>query len=397
HLVRGQRLRGRCEHAAAEAAFMRVLALDGIDSVIVSRAMVGLGGAALEADNSKTAQDWFEKAITHDPVSPRAHQGRGDALIRLGADMEALTCYQQALKLDGRNAALFNDMGGILLRMQKLPEAARAYEIAIRIRPDFTLSYNNLGSTLYQLGRFEDAARIFAACMARSPDNAYARHMLAALKGVETPSRASDDFVRVAFDNFADAFEDKLTRLEYSVPRIVQEKLNDLLGSGRGDLSVLDAGCGTGWCASWLRPYAKHLVGVDLSSRMLVKAQKTGFYDDLAAAELTGWLTDHPCRFDIILAADVFCYFGELDAVMIAAARALTGHGALLAFSVESMEAEEQGDHVLRKSGRYAHAPDCIDRLLRQAGLEILSIARVPIRLEGGSPIMGDVVISRSS
>ena len=36
---------------------------------------------------------------------------------------------------------------------------------------------------------------------------------------------------------------------------------------------VLDAGCGTGLCGPLLRPYAKRLVGVDLSSGMLERAR----------------------------------------------------------------------------------------------------------------------------
>lgn len=48
-------------------------------------------------------------------------------------------------------------------------------------------------------------------------------------------------------------------------------------------LDILDAGCGTGLCADVLRPYAKSLVGVDLSPQMLALAAKQQIYDQLVA------------------------------------------------------------------------------------------------------------------
>jgi predicted TPR repeat methyltransferase len=53
---------------------------------------------------------------------------------------------------------------------------------------------------------------------------------------------------------------------------------------------VLDAGCGTGLCGAILAPFARRLVGVDLSEGMLAHAKAKNVYHELVKAELGGLL-----------------------------------------------------------------------------------------------------------
>ena len=57
-------------------------------------------------------------------------------------------------------------------------------------------------------------------------------------------------------------------------------------------LDVLDAGCGTGLCGPLIAPYARRLVGVDLSERMLDQARARNVYDELVRRELTAYLRE---------------------------------------------------------------------------------------------------------
>ena len=59
---------------------------------------------------------------------------------------------------------------------------------------------------------------------------------------------------------------------------------------------VLDAGAGTGLCGESLRTYARKLVGIDLSARMLEKAKDRAVYDELVVAELTAYMREHRGR-----------------------------------------------------------------------------------------------------
>jgi predicted TPR repeat methyltransferase len=93
------------------------------------------------------------------------------------------------------------------------------------------------------------------------PADPRSAHMLAALTGEDVPARASSGYVRAVFDRFAESFDEKLHSLDYRAPQLVAEAVEAALGTGRGDLEVLDAGCGTGLCGPLLRSYARLLVG----------------------------------------------------------------------------------------------------------------------------------------
>ena len=86
------------------------------------------------------------------------------------------------------------------------------------------------------------------------------------------------------------SFESKLERLSYRAPALVAAMLEDSGLEPSKRLDVLDAGCGTGLCGPLVAPYARRLVGVDLSEGMLAHAKEKNVYDALMKAELTDYL-----------------------------------------------------------------------------------------------------------
>jgi predicted TPR repeat methyltransferase len=204
------------------------------------------------------------------------------------------------------------------------------------------------------------------------------------------PARAADAYVQQTFDRFAATFEAKLTRLDYRAPSLIADALG---GSGlvaERALDVLDAGCGTGLCGPLLAPYARRLIGVDLSSGMLDIARDKQVYDELVQAELTAYLARHTAAFDIIVTADTLVYFGELDGVIAAAAVALRA-GGVFAFTLEEMVNRSDGPYRLEPHGRYSHAADTVEAKLVDRGLHC-SIDRAELRKEAGTPVAGLVV-----
>src|SRR5947207_11732494 len=160
--------------------------------------------------------------------------------------------------------------------------------------------------------------------------------MLAACTGRDVPARASNGFVERTFDSFASSFESKLEHLSYRAPALVAAMLENSGLEPSKQLDVLDAGCGTGLCGPLLVPYARRLVGVDLSEGMLAQARERNVYDELVKGELTAYLADHNEAFDVIVSADTLVYFGPLDHVAAASERALQPGGRLI-FTVEEL------------------------------------------------------------
>ena len=154
--------------------------------------------------------------------------------------------------------------------------------------------------------------------------------------------------------------------------------------------AVLDAGCGTGLCAEILRPYARHLEGVDLSRKMIVKARGRGLYDRVGTVDLMSVLGRDRWRWDLIVAADAMPYFGSLEPIFAGAFVALKP-GGWLAFSTESVPGD---GFVLRGSGRHAHGPGYVARLA-EGRFEIVERIETTLRREGGRPIDGDYFLLR--
>jgi predicted TPR repeat methyltransferase len=176
-------------------------------------------------------------------------------------------------------------------------------------------------------------------------------------------------------------------KLGYRGPRLLLDAVRRLLPARPIDL--IDLGCGTGLCGTLFRPIARHIVGVDLSPTMLDLARRTGSYDELARADIAAVLQGRPQSADLVLAADVFIYVGELAPVL-AAARDALRLGGLFAFTLETTS---RGDYVLERTRRYAHSLAYVRRLAIDAGLIERSVSTGFLRGGEEGPVTGSVVV----
>jgi predicted TPR repeat methyltransferase len=228
---------------------------------------------------------------------------------------------------------------------------------------------------------------IFEEWLKDEPGHPIARHMLAACSGRDVPSRASDAFIERTFDSFAASFDSKLAKLAYRAPALVAELLADSNVEASKSLDVLDAGCGTGLCGPLVAPYARRLVGVDLSDKMIAQARARNVYDELVKHELTAYLRDSTQMFDVIVSADTLVYFGPLEEVVAASANALRPGGRLI-FTVEEFDGT---GYAISPHGRYSHGREYVERVLANSSLQS-HIIPAELRLEAGDPVAGLVV-----
>jgi len=336
----------------------------------------------------------YRAAVAHGLHEGMAHYNLGSVLRQAERHGEADDAFRQSLALRPDHAEAWNNRGNLLRDLGRFGEAAIGYRRALALRPDWADAHDNLGAVLYLLheqGWVEEAAVLARQWRRDHPANPLARHIGAAIAGEEADARAPDDYVRQTFDLFAEEFDRKLAELDYRAPSLLAGLLAE--EERRSGLDVLDAGCGTGLCAASLRPYARRLVGVDLSDGMLDRARARGLYDELKAAELVGFLAERPGAFDLVIAADVFCYFGVLDEAF-AAARAALRPGGRLAFTVEELEPADGRPHRVATHGRYAHAEAYIRAAVAGAGLAIRRCDHDRLRYESGEPVMGLVVLA---
>lgn len=352
-----------------------------------------LGNLLKEAGRATEARQAYQQATLLRP-------DHADALCNLGAlhaaegELEhAAELYERALDSDPDHVGAHHNLANTLRRLGRREEAIGHYRAAIALDPHHPDARKLLGQALYYEGRIDDAIEVLESWARLEPDNPEARHMLAACSGKNVPSRASDDYVKKAFDTLAGSFDEHLRGLEYRAPELVQAALESLLPAGDASLDVLDAGCGTGLCAHFLRPWAKHLCGVDLSEGMLAHARRLALYDEIAQEELTAFVKRHRLAFDVVVSADTLCYFGDLQEVLEATFAALRPGGTLV-FTVEKAK-EASAGFLLHPHGRYAHTEAYVSDVLARAGFGDVSAEGVVLRLERGEPVRGLLVSGR--
>ena len=369
-----------------------------LDQVVAARpewadAHNNLGNVLKESQRLEEAAASYERAIALRPDEADFHSNLGVVFKRLDRLEEAERSLRRALALRSDHGAAFHNLGAVLFRMDRIDEAAAAFREAVRLSPGRAAPWRHLAASLARAGRMDDVRAVFDQWLAFEPDNPSALHMVAALFGDQVPERASDGFVRALFDPYSGDFDAHIARLEYRAPDLIAAALDRALGPERCGLDILDAGVGTGLCGPNLRPRARRLVGVDLSGGMIARAQARGLYDRLEVAELTHWLAATEETFDAAVSADTLCYFGVLEGVLSGFARVLRP-GGLLAFTVEHwMDGDDRGWR-LQPNGRYAHAEAYVRFALAGSGFVIRVSEPAVLRLEGGQPVAGLVVVA---
>ncbi len=285
------------------------------------------------------------------------------------------------------------EIGLALLADGAADEAASAFEAALELDPGYADAHFSLGQALEQLGQNGRAAESYRRYLAADPgDRMGASVRLAILGAAPTPERLPEAYVRTLFDQYAPRFDESLThRLGYRAPGLLRQAVDAVRGSDAQPVSVLDLGCGTGLAGEAFRNTASWLEGVDLSPAMVAKARARKIYDALAVAELTAALGRTDRRYDLIVAADVLVYLGELGGLFAAVRRCLNPRG-LFAFTLESTD--EPG-YVLRDRNRYAHNELYVAAQAAVAGMELAALSRDWSRTEAGLPVDGLVVVLR--
>ena len=331
------------------------------------------------------------RAIRLDPECAEAHYRLGSAWRDQQELSAAVASYRRAINLKPDYIEAHNNLGVVLQLEGRLEEARGCYRRAVEFKPDFTQPYLNLGRLCEILGDRADAIQCYRQAIAADVEPDTFRHLLNAAEGVTT-ARAPAAYSRTVFDEFAVHFERRLVNdLGYRIPQILCERVKSLCGQ-RG-LRVLDLGCGTGLCGMHIKDASALLAGVDVSSAMLARAGARGLYDTLKEMDVAEYLPAvADSAFDVVIAADVFIYIGDLAAIFAQVSRVL-GTGGVFAFSIE--RATDERDFALQPSGRYNQSTNYIRRLTLQAGFsEVESFAQT-LRGAPGAGSPGHVFLLR--
>ena len=393
-----------------------------------------LGLARKKLGDLGAAEAAYRVALEQEPGSSAAWQLIGTLKEEQRDFAGAIECLEACIKAGAENAALLANLAKLYYQLGRVAQSGEAYSKAAGLDPanahyrqmarktkflrealqgesiaDAISSYRNSFTTpeecsesdlmgllhssfslLSGFGHIEAAARVGRKHLELWPANPSLTYLLSAVAGDQTIDRSPPNYIVDHFDAFAEGFDAQLvSALGYDIPQKICAAVREITPAG--DLhDTLDAGCGTGLCGPLLRPVSRTLTGVDLSPKMLEQAGRKGVYDALACEELTTFLGRSPDQFDLIVAADLMVYFGNLTPLLLAAATALRP-GGLFAFSTELWTGE---GYRLLPSGRFSHAPEYVRFLAEPAFAEVRSV-ETTIRLEADRRLPGNIFIFR--
>ena len=400
-----------------------------------------LGVSAFEVGDFARAEALFLDALRLLPGRPSTLVNLAATRQRLGRPAEALVSLDQALAAQPDDAPAWYQRGQLLQELERPIEALAAYERVLAIEPAQGAAWSQRGSLLKDMGRLAEAAECFRSALAHGADGELNRYYLASVEaaaasadgarstaaaGTEAPASAPRRYVEALFDSYAEGFDEHLVgKLGYRTPWLIAEMLLGTQAITRPDSpappataneapneepnegppaappsrkrwrAALDLGCGTGLMGPLLAPHCGTLDGVDLSSQMLAKAQALGCYRQLEHGDIADHLHATAERHDLLVAADVFVYIGELERVFAGARRVLEA-GGWFAFSLEEAAAAS-GRFELRASSRYAHSERYVLALAAAQGFVVRKLERTPLRHEQRQPIGGLLVLLQRS
>ena len=379
-----------------------------------AKALFMQGLAQFESQQLEAACDSFAAALALAPGRPSLLQNHGATLFQLGRDEEAITQLQAAVTADPEHGDSWLYLGLALQRRGHWSDAAAAleralpllpddyalrlacaachsrcgnmaralvlYDQAIRQQPELAAAWIDKGNLLRETGLLDAARKCFTEAV-RLGDVEMGSYYLAAVSPGVAPMAPPRRYVESLFDDYAGEFQQHLVKaLEYSAHTTL---CRPLLGKRYG--AVLDLGCGTGLCGELMRGSAVAIDGVDLSSAMLAQARAAGAYRALAHEDVQAYLDATSERYDLVLAADVFIYVGDLSRVFAGVRRVLAPQG-VFAFSVELASGL---DLQLLPSLRYAHSEAYVRRLADEHGLQMKEVVQAPIRKDQQKAIQG--------
>ncbi|MBA3003621.1 MAG: tetratricopeptide repeat protein [Desulfurivibrio sp.] len=373
------------QHRMAIDHFQKVLSLDDCHW----QAAYNLGTAHLAQGNTSEAIKAYHQAAQKNPQDADIHFNLGLACKRAGRLEEAMQSYLCAMEIAPDDPEVHYNLALIYKEMGCTDDAVTSLEIAVALRPEYGAAHGNLGVLYLDQDKVDNAIACYRQLVELDHNAASARHILAALTG-ETTAVAPSSYIAELFDSFSGHFEERLlVDLEYRTPwELKSLLLADTDGPSYFE-RLLDLGCGTGLVGQIFQDMSDYRVGVDLSPKMVASAAAKKVYDRLEVAEIVTFLEQNQEPFDLIVAADVLIYVGDLDRIFASLVSGLARNGRVI-FSTEHISG--QGYHLCQ-SGRYAHTFSYIEAVAARHGFRIFSTQSANIRKEKGKWIAGDLYL----
>lgn len=375
---------------------------------IAGQAAFFLGMVYQDLDQPKDAVEAYQYASSLDPLLWSASANLGAVLHdELRNHRDAIAAYNNAYNILTDTEHEPTDPPPeprfILSQLQ--------YRIGLCISHDLTTSCVVKDDPDSEVSCKELATHAFSLAVKFDNDNESAKHMLATITADATVKRASNDYVKSLFDQYAENFEHSLVQeLGYVGYERLRRGFDRAFGGADKAptfAKVVDAGCGTGLVGEQFRNVSQYLIGVDLSEAILMEAVKARpkLYDETLVGDVTQVFRDQK-PISLIIAADSYIYFGDLVPLFESMQEGLED-GGYAAFTLENVDVENENFLAestpnwrwqLTASGRFAHRKEYAVSVGKANGLELVHYEVLnDFRFEKGVGVRGHIFVMKKS
>ncbi len=350
-----------------------------------------LGLARLKREEFELAIKSFKKALELGATDTDCHYQLATCYIEMGHLKEALMHYFQQLEVEADSETYYN-IGVILMAQEHHHDSLTYFNETVRLNPSSIDAWLNMGAIALKLGRISQAIDYYTECIKMDPDNQEYQHVLAALNQRSGTDSTPPIYIKNLFDHYAPFYDTHLSEhLHYDVPDTIARYLEDFLNDKQEKtLKIIDLGCGTGLMGEAILSWKRQLIGIDLSPSMIKAASDKGCYDELVIGDIAESILPYK-KADLIIAADVFSYVGDLSLIAERSKNALID-GGLFVFTVEK---GIKDPYQLQQTIRYTHHRRYIESLAKTYGFSLEALDNVPIRKQKGKPVEGYLVVMK--
>lgn len=307
---------------------------------------------------------------------------------------KSLPYFLQLKKTEPNNPWWHTYLSQVYQKQKSYRKALDSAWQAVKISNGESAHQVNLSYAFYEIASIKGNAFVIDLVQKfyrQYPQSGIAQQCYNAFFRAEKTVVCNREYIEKIFDIFATDFEQTLYRLQYDSPNIIANILTRICQDKRSSLNVIDLGCGTGLCGRLIKKVLPQsmIFGVDISSHMLAQADAKKVYYQLAKNDIISYLKTSKIKFDIVVASDVFTYFGELNEMFNLVFSHLKNDGIFI-FTV-SKNTYNHKSYFLTPASRFVHQISYIKKMLLKNGFYLQDVQEKILRKEGQKNIVGDI------
>jgi predicted TPR repeat methyltransferase len=373
-----------------------ILALQTLEKILAIKpnhvnALNNMGALLLQQQKTNEALQCFSAVITIDPEHPEARHNLAALLLQNGQYKQAVEQYEYILEKTPQDINSQYHYAAALLESGKIRQSITAFKTLLQSDSTHLNAKINLGIAYLKSGNSELAETLFKDVLDKNPNLSEIRFLYAALSQTSSPEKPPSEYITHLFNQYASYYDQHmLEALHYQVPDLLLELFST--HSHSDQYQILDLGCGTGLSGLSFQKIARSLTGVDLSSKMLQKAAQKNIYTDLIEMDLQDYLHTTSQKYDLVISADTFNYFGSLSFIFKHIQSVLSAQGMVL-FSIETDSTPGSPNWSLKSCARYAHTKSYIEALAEDNNFKIIEIQTIMLREQNHKPQIGFIVL----